>query len=102
MKICSVSYHGQYKKKQVEIGRDVNTLFSSKKRKIILEFDGKKHYSKLPNSFFTICRHLRTAYKDNTYNGKNELHEWLDKNNVKKVLLETIKPYVHFRLSKES
>ena len=99
-RICGVSWHGAKKKKQIEVGKDVDKFFSKEQQEIILLIDNNKYYSKLPNCFFTTCKHLRTAYDDQMYNGTNRLHEWVVNNNVERVKLEVITKYKEFRLSK--
>lgn len=99
-RICGVSWHGAKKKKQIEVGKDVDVLFSKKQREIILHIGNSKYHSKLPNSFFTSSKHLRTAYDEQTYNGTNHLHEWVVNNNVERVKLEVIRENKEFRLSK--
>jgi hypothetical protein len=99
-RICGVSWHGAKKKKQIEVGGDVDNFFSKEQLEIILLIDNNKYYSKLPPSFFTVCRHLRTAYDDQTCKGTNRLHEWVVNNNVERAKLEVITKYKEFRLSK--
>jgi hypothetical protein len=99
-RICGVSWHGAYRKAQIEIGNDVDNFFSKKHRAIILYIDDHKYYSKLPSSFFKSSPHLRTAYDDQMYDGTNRLHEWVTINKVKKAKLEVIKINIEFKLSK--
>ena len=99
-RICGVSWHGAYVKAQIKVGGDVDNFFSEEQREIILHIDNNKYYSRLPDSFFTVCRHLRTAYDDQTYKDANRLHEWVMSNNVKRAKLEVIERYKEFRLSK--
>ena len=61
MRTCSVGYHGDGRA-QIEIGKDVNSFFSKDKREIILKIGSTRYYTRLPDCFFTNCRHLRTAY----------------------------------------
>ena len=98
---CGVSWYGN-RRKQIEIGEDVNKFFSKNCRNIKLEIDGKTYYAKLPDSFFSTCKHIRTAYDRVCKNkkGKNRLHEWVVKNNVKKARFDVIKTHIEFKLSK--
>jgi len=82
--------------KQVEIGKDVNRFFDENCRHIEIEIEGEIYYSDLPNSFFSTCRHLRTAYNK----GKNHLHEWIVKSGVTRAKLEVIEKPKRYRLSK--
>lgn len=59
---CGVSWYGTDKRRQIEIGKDVINFFSKDQRDIELEIEGQTYYSHLPNSFFSTCKHLRTAY----------------------------------------
>lgn len=95
---CGVSWYGIDKRRQVEIGKDVFNYFSKKNRDIELEIEGQAYYSHLPDSFFSTCKHLRTAYDNPGLRGKNRLHEWIVKNNIKKVKLEAIEKFIKFRL----
>lgn len=100
-RICDVSWHGAYRKAQIEIGEDVDNFFSKKHMGIILYIDDHKYYSSLPPSFFTkSCPHLRTAYDYQRDDNTNCLHEWVTINNVKKAKLEVITKYIEFELLK--
>ena len=96
---CGVSWHGPNKRRQIEIGKDVLNFFSDEHRDIEIEFDDKTHYSHLPDSFFTTCKHLRTAYTPET-KSPNQLHDWIFQNNIKKVKLEVIEKHIKFKLVK--
>jgi hypothetical protein len=43
---------------------------------------------------------LRTAYDNDNRKGKNYLHEWVDKNNVKRAKLEIIEKPIKYKLTK--
>ncbi len=96
---CGVSWYGSNKRYQVEIGKDVNNFFSESCRNIELEIENKTYYTRLPDSFFSICKHLRTAYDSRERKGKNRLHEWIDKNNVTKAKLEVVERPIKFKLT---
>jgi len=97
---CGIGQHGEYRRHQVEIGKDVDYFFDKDFRDIEIEIDGKTYYSHLLNSFFSNCKHLRTAYDNDKRKGKNYLHEWVDKNNVKRAKLEIIEKPIKYKLSK--
>lgn len=97
---CGISWYGSDKRYQVEIGRDVSRFFDENNRDIEIEIDGETYYSHLPNSFFSSCKHLRTAYDSDKRRGKNYLHKWVDENNVKRAKLEVIENPVKFKLTK--
>jgi hypothetical protein len=97
---CGVSWHGPSKRNQIEIGRDANKFFDENNRDIEIEIEGKTYYTHLPNSFFSKCKHLRTAYDNDKGKGVNYLHEWVDKNNVRRVKLEIIEKSSKYKLTK--
>ena len=96
---CGVSWHGPNKRRQIEIGKDVSDFFSDKNRDIEIEIDGKTYYSYLNDSFFKTCKHLRTAYIPGT-KSPNQLHDWISRNDIKKVKLEVIEKHIKFKLIK--
>lgn len=97
---CGISWHGPNKRHQVEIGKDVNHFFDETSRDIEIEIEGETYYSHLPNSFFSKCKHLRTAYDNDKKKGKNYLHEWVAKNEVKRAKLEIIEKPLKYKLTK--
>lgn len=95
---CGISWYGS-NRWQVEIGKDVSNLFTDNSRNIELKIEGKTYYTYLPNSFFSNCKHLRTAYDTKEKKGMNRLHEWIDRNHVKKVKLDVIEKPIKFKLT---
>jgi hypothetical protein len=97
-KECNVSWNGN-KRHQIEIGKDIFNFFSEKEREIEIEIDGTIYNSHLPDSFFSKCKHLRTAYAPGT-KSPNQLHNWISLNDIKKVKLEVIEKPIRFKLIK--
>ncbi|WP_407282365.1 hypothetical protein V7O61_06495 [Methanolobus sp. WCC1] len=97
---CGISWYGPNKRYQVEIGKDVHNLFDETNRDIEIEIDGKTFYSHLPDSFFSKCKHLRTAYDNKNVKGTNYLHEWIDENNIKRAKLVVIEEPIKYKLTK--
>lgn len=96
---CGISWYGSNKRYQVEIGKDVSNLFSGSSRNIELEIEDKTYYTRLPDSFFSKCKHLRTAYDTKERKGVNRLHEWININGVKKAKLEVVERHIKFKLT---
>ena len=97
---CSINWYGPNKMFQVEIGKDIDRFFDENIRHIEIEIDGKIYHSNLPNSFFSTCKHFRTAYDNESCKGKNYLNNWIAENEVKRAKLEAIEKPKRYRLSK--
>jgi len=97
---CGVSWYGAGKKAQIEIGKDLKKFFSEDQREITIFINHKKYYSTLPDSFFSSCKHLRTAYDQPSVKGINRLHEWVIQHSVSKARLEILMEHKEYRLSK--
>ena len=94
-----VGYYGQAKKKQIYLGKQVvNRHFSPQNRLITLEFGGTLYYTRLPDSFFTKCPELRTAYDTPSCEGVNRLHQWLAGSGAAHVQLQVVVPYRQYRI----
>jgi len=98
-----VTEYGQ-NKKQIYIGDDVFKLFSPDAREVVLEFDGHRHFTFLPDSLFTKGRYLRTAYlklSDKGKPGRNCLQSWLADEEAEIIKLQVVQYFKHFKLEVE-
>jgi uncharacterized protein (DUF433 family) len=100
---CLVTGYGKkYQQRQLDFDEeDFQKLFAPDVREIVLEFDGQKHFGRLPDSFFRHYPYLRSAYispAEAGKKGKNRLNRWLKESRAATVKLRVIKPYKHFGL----
>jgi uncharacterized protein (DUF433 family) len=100
---CLVTGYGKkHQQRQLEFDEeDFQKLFSPDVREIVLEFNGRRHFGMLPDSFFGHYPYMRSAYispAEVGKKGKNCLNCWLKESRAGTIKLSVIKPYKHFGL----
>lgn len=99
---CKVTYQGAGRRPALQTRKNDRMLyFSSRNRKIVVEIDGTKFYTKLTDDFFGKVGQIRTLYDRLDAITANKLVGWIEGNKLKvgdEVYLKVIEKNKHFKL----